>query len=182
MNKQHDSATYWVFGYGSLIWRPGFSYVQAEQALLRGAHRSLCIYSHIYRGTPEHPGLVFGLQNGGSCHGMAFEVAAAQWDEVRTYLYAREMVNKVYFESPRQVRLSDGRSVEALAFISNTHHSQFAGRLSLDDQVRYVQAGHGKQGSNVDYVMNTARHLADMGIIDQQLKQLADRLDPESEE
>src|SRR3712207_3646607 len=84
---------HWVFGYGSLIWRPGFEFAEAQPALLRGAHRSLCIYSHHYRGTPEQPGLVFGLVHGGSCRGMAFRVEGELWSDVRAYLKARELIS-----------------------------------------------------------------------------------------
>src|SRR5690606_13758576 len=88
---QHGSPYHWVFGYGSLIWNPGFPHVASERATLRGAHRRLCIYSHRHRGTPEQPGLVFGLVRGGSCRGVAFAVEPGRWDEVRDYLMGREM-------------------------------------------------------------------------------------------
>src|SRR4051794_11420386 len=112
-----NQPTHWVFGYGSLIWRPGFEFVAAQRALLRGAHRSLCIYSHTYRGTPELPGLVFGLARGGACGGMAFEVAADKWDAVLAYLRERELVTGVYVETTRPVQLGDGRIANALAFL-----------------------------------------------------------------
>src|SRR5688572_16734737 len=129
-----QQSTHWVFGYGSLIWRPGFEYIRALPALMHGAHRSLCIYSHRHRGTPDQPGLVFGLVRGGSCRGMAFEVEPARWDEVHAYLYEREMDRGVYREAVRPVRLADGTLVQALAFLVDERHVQFAGKLEIAEQ------------------------------------------------
>src|SRR5512147_814033 len=98
----------YVFGYGSLIWNPGFTFLRSERALLHGAHRSLSVYSHRHRGTPEQPGLVFGLSRGGSCVGMAFEVAPDKWDGVFAYLQDREQDRGVYREAWRKVTLGDG--------------------------------------------------------------------------
>ncbi len=170
MAQGEDS--YWVFGYGSLIWNPGFAFVSAQKGLLRGGHRSLSIISHHYRGTPEQPGLVFGLARGGSCRGMAFEVAAESWPEVAAYLHAREMVTSVYRDVVRPVRLEDGRQVAALAYMVNDDHEQYVGKLSLDEQVAMVRAGIGSAGPNVDYVLNTARHLQQLGIYDRTLMAL----------
>ena len=121
----------WVFGYGSLIWKPGFAFLRSETALLRGAHRALSIYSHRHRGTPERPGLVFGLSRGGSCRGVAFEVDATIWPEVFAYLQAREQDRGVYREAWRKVALASGDVVTALAYLVNEGHPQFAGELDL---------------------------------------------------
>ncbi|MBU1174767.1 MAG: gamma-glutamylcyclotransferase [Alphaproteobacteria bacterium] len=161
-----------VFGYGSLIWRPGFVHGGAEPALLRGAHRCLCVFSHRYRGTSERPGLVFGLAHGGSCRGMAFRIPSSDWEEVRAYLWDREMVTGVYRPSVRLVELSGGRSVEALVFLADPAHAQYAGQLDLDAQVRFIRQGHGQMGTNADYVLNTARHLEDLGIPDHKLQRV----------
>lgn len=169
-------STHWVFGYGSLIWKPGFAFVSKSTATLRGAHRRLCIYSHRHRGTPERPGLVFGLVGGGSCRGMAFEVPAAAWDTVHAYLVAREMDRGVYREALRPVRLEDGRQVTALAFLVDMRHAQYAGRLELAEQVRLVRAGIGESGANPEYVLETARHLAGLGIRDRYLDALIEAL------
>ena len=171
-----DQTTHFVFGYGSLIWNPGFAHLSAQQGLLRGAHRSLSIISHHHRGTVEQPGLVFGLTRGGSCRGMVFEVADADWLAVRAYLQEREQVTSVYRDVMRPVRLSDGRTVSALAFLVDERHEQFAGNLDLDRQLAMIRAGTGISGRNVDYVLNTARHLTDLGIRDRQLMALADLL------
>ncbi|WP_332691914.1 gamma-glutamylcyclotransferase [Devosia sp.] len=170
------TATHWVFGYGSLIWNPGFAHVSAQQGLLRGAHRSLSIVSHHHRGTIEQPGLVFGLTRGGSCRGMVFEVADGDWLDVRAYLQEREQVTAVYRDVMRPVHLADGRTTRALTFLVDERHEQFAGRLSLEQQLAMVRAGVGLSGRNVDYVLNTARHLNELGIRDRQLMALAELL------
>src|SRR5690606_13064547 len=131
-----ETVTPWVFGYGSLIWLPGFPYERAERALLRGVHRRLCILSHHHRGTPEKPGLVFGLERGGSCVGLAYQVAPDRWPEVRDYLRAREQVTMVYREVLRPVRLENGETVAALTYVADPRHPQYAGRLSIEDQLR----------------------------------------------
>lgn len=170
------SQTHWVFGYGSLIWNPGFAHLSAQQGLLRGAHRSLSIVSHHHRGTVEQPGLVFGLRRGGSCRGMVFEVADSDWPIVRAYLEEREQVTAVYRDAMRPVHLADGRAVRALTFLVDEGHEQFAGRLSIDQQLAIVRQGVGLSGRNIDYVLNTAQHLRSLGIKDRQLMALADLL------
>lgn len=173
MSDLANTATHWVFGYGSLIWNPGFPHVSAQQGLLRGAHRSLSIVSHHHRGTVERPGLVFGLTRGGSCRGMVFEVAGDDWPAVYAYLQEREQVTSVYRDVLRPVRLADGRTVSALAFLVDERHEQFAGHLDLEQQLAMVRAGVGLSGRNVDYVLNTYRHLQELGIRDRQLMALA---------
>ncbi len=172
-----ERGTYWVFGYGSLIWNPGFRYVGQRLALLRGAHRSLSIVSHHHRGTVERPGLVFGLTRGGSCRGMAFEVAAEDWTEVRAYLEEREQVTAVYRDVMRPVALDDGRRVPALTFVVDEGHVQFAGTLTTEQQLAMIRAGVGISGRNVDYVLNTARHLEQLGIHDRALMALVGELE-----
>lgn len=167
----------WVFGYGSLIWNPGFPFLSHQKATLRGAHRTLAIYSHHYRGTVERPGLVFGLAQGGSCRGMGFEVAAESWPRVLAYLRARELVTGVYREARRPLRLDDGRTVLATTYMVSPAHEQYAGRLSLDEQLRLVRTGKGISGSNIDYVLNTARHLSSLGIRDRLLANLVAALE-----
>jgi cation transport protein ChaC len=168
-----NASTHWVFGYGSLIWHPGFTFVRSQTATLRGAHRSLSVYSHHYRGTLEKPGLVFGLSRGGSCRGMAFEVDADHWEEAHAYLRARELVTDVYREVFRPVRLDSGAVVMSMAYVVDEQHIQYAGRLPIEDQVAMVRSGFGISGSNVEYVLNTAQHLAQMGIRDKTLDKLA---------
>ncbi|MBL6959295.1 MAG: gamma-glutamylcyclotransferase [Rhodospirillales bacterium] len=156
----------WVFAYGSLMWRPGFDYLEESPARLYGYHRGLCVYSNVYRGTPEKPGLVLGLDRGGSCLGRAFRVAAGHWQTVRDYLYAREMINDVYRPTFLKVRLEDGRRLEAYAFVARRDHVQYTGHLSPEQMLPWVLQGHGKGGSCLDYVENTIAHLDEMGIPD----------------
>ena len=166
----------YVFGYGSLIWRPGFEHGGAEPALLFGAHRCLCVYSHRYRGTKARPGLVFGLSRGGSCHGMVFAVRPETWASVRAYLWDRELISGVYRPALRKVRLQSGRTVEALTFLADTAHVQYAGLLAIEEQLRFIRQGRGEMGANAEYVLNTARHLAEMGIRDALLDRLRQAL------
>jgi cation transport protein ChaC len=167
----------WVFGYGSLIWNPGFKFRRSEKALLRGAHRALSVYSFRHRGTPELPGLVFGLSRGGSCLGVAFEVDEAIWPQTFDYLQAREQDRGVYREAWRPVTLASGETVTALAYLVNEQHAQFAGRLDLAEQVRLIARSSGESGGNTEYVRNTARHLLSLGIHDKALLAIVDALD-----
>ncbi len=126
------------------------------------------------------PGLVFGLVRGGSCRGMVFEVANSDWEAVRAYLQEREQVTAVYRDVMRPVCLADGRKVSALAFLVDERHEQFAGTLTLEQQLTMVRAGVGLSGRNIDYVLNTARHLAELGIRDRPLMALAEMLEQEA--
>jgi cation transport protein ChaC len=168
----------WVFGYGSLMWRPGFPFETQVPGLLKGAHRALCVYSVLYRGTPEQPGLVLGLDRGGACRGVAFRVQDGAEDETIAYLRAREQVTAVYVEAYRNVRLLDGsgRTVKALTYLADPSHEQYAGRLSHNEQLRIVRACCGEAGANAEYVLNTVRHLEEEGVHDAVLAQLAARL------
>jgi cation transport protein ChaC len=166
----------WVFGYGSLIWNPGFAFRRSEKALLRGAHRSLSIYSHRHRGTPDRPGLVFGLSRGGSCLGVAFEVEEKLWPQVFGYLQDREQDRGVYREAWRNVVLEGGETVRALAYLVNERHPQFAGRLDLNRQVELVRSGRGESGANTEYVRKTAERLLQLGIRDRALLAIVEAL------
>ena len=171
-------AELWVFGYGSLMWRPGFAFAAAAPGLLKGAHRALCVYSIVHRGTKEQPGLVLGLDRGGACRGVAYRVAPGAEKETIAYLREREQITEVYLESYRKVALLDGssRSVKALTYLVDRTHGQYAGRLSLDEQLLIVRGGKGQSGENVDYVLNTVRHLEEEGVHDRLLAALAVRL------
>jgi cation transport protein ChaC len=165
----------WVFGYGSLMWRPGFEFLEQVPARLIGEHRALCVYSFDHRGTPEKPGLVLGLDRGGACRGIAFRVAAARRDDVIEYLRGREQTTHVYREVMRSVWLENeprGR-VSALAYVVDRGHVQYAGRLSPQEQLRYVRQGHGRSGNNRDYVLETVRSIEAQGFRDPQLHQLS---------
>jgi cation transport protein ChaC len=171
-----NSADLWIFGYGSLMWRPGFAFAERSPALLKGVHRAFCVYSTRYRGTPEKPGLVLGLDHGGSCRGIAFRVAREHVEGTREYLTGREMLNKVYREAMRPIRLDDGRSVTALAYIVDRSHQQYVRGLTRERLVELIHGGHGQMGPCRDYVLNTLASLAELGIEDHALAWLGDAL------
>ena len=168
----------WVFGYGSLMWRPGFDFLERRNARLVGAHRALCVYSFVHRGTPEKPGLVLGLDRGGNCRGIAYRVAADRRTETIAYLRAREQVTMVYREAWRRVWLDEDpqRNVQALCYMVDRGHVQYAGRLSLVEQLHYVRQGHGRSGQNRDYVLATVEELERHGYRDAELHRLAEQL------
>jgi cation transport protein ChaC len=168
----------WVFAYGSLIWRPGFEYVERVPGRLFGAHRALCVLSHVHRGTPERPGLVLGLDRGGTCRGIAYRVTAVKREETIAYLRAREQVTAVYRECMRPVVLlgNPERRVRALCYLVDRSHPQYAGPLDLATQLHYVRQGHGASGANRDYVLATVRALESLGLRDRDLHLLAERL------
>jgi glutathione-specific gamma-glutamylcyclotransferase len=165
----------WVFGYGSLMWRPGFDFIEQMPARLIGEHRALCVYSFDHRGTPEKPGLVLGLDRGGACRGIAFRVRGEQRQATIEYLRSREQTTKVYREVMRSVWLGNearGR-VSALTYVVDRGHVQYAGRLNLADQLHYVRQGHGRSGANRDYVLSTVKSIEAQGFRDPQMHQLA---------
>jgi cation transport protein ChaC len=162
----------WVFGYGSLMWRPGFDYLEAHPATLYGYHRAFCIYSWTYRGTRDRPGLVLGLDHGGSCVGRAYRIAAAEVEAVRQYLHDREMEYDVYRQAMCPVRLADGRRVPALAHVVNRTGRQYTGKLAEPRMVELVLQGSGDMGSCHEYLANTVEHLDDLGIADGPLHRL----------
>ena len=164
----------WIFGYGSLMWKPGFQFEASEPALVVGLHRSLCVKSFVHRGTPEKPGLVLGLDRGGSCRGLAFRIAISKWDETIAYLRAREQVTMVYIERQVSVILASNQTaVEAITYVVDANHPQYAGHLGEVSVLHYVRQGHGEAGSCVDYVLQTAKHLRHMGFADTDLEALA---------
>jgi cation transport protein ChaC len=162
----------WVFGYGSLMWRPGFPFVERAPATLAGRRRAFCIYSVHHRGTYERPGLVLGLAPGGSVRGIAYRIAAADWGQVYAYLLEREQPTETYIEARRFVRLADGRCVEALVFLSDVHHPQWAGALSLERQAELISGATGLSGKNVDYLRDLVDHLGQAGIRDRSMEAL----------
>ena len=165
----------WVFGYGSLMWRPGFEFIEQVPARLIGEHRALCVYSFDHRGTPEKPGLVLGLDRGGACRGIAFRVAAKLRHDTIAYLREREQTTHVYREVMRSVWLhNEARErVSALAYVVDRGHVQYAGRLSLAERLHFVKQGHGRSGANRDYVISTVKAIEAEGFRDEQLHRLA---------
>ena len=163
---------FWVFGYGSLMWRPGFAHTETCRARLYGFRRSLCVSSFIYRGTPARPGLVLGLDHGGSCVGLAFRVPSELRDEVVAYLRDRELVTGVYLERMLPIRLENGENVVAVAYIVDRSHEQYAGNLDEAAAAKIVSGAVGQAGPNEEYVLNTIAHIRALGIRDHWLEEV----------
>lgn len=157
------------------MWDPGFPHVAAEPALLRGYHRAFCIYSSRYRGTVQSPGLVLGLDPGGACKGIVYRIAAADKAAALEALWNREMRRGVY--RPRLIPVSTPTARRnALSFVANRTHSGYAGRLEINSAARIIAMCCGERGPNVDYLLNTLRHLDALGVHDHHLHQLLERV------
>lgn len=165
----------WVFGYGSLIWQPGFDFDDRRLAVLAGYRRAFCMTSIVYRGTPEAPGLVLALDADpvGRCAGVAYHVPAATAAATHAYLRERELVSYAYDEARVPLVLDDGRTVEAVAYVSNPAHPQYAGGLTLDEQAEVIARARGPRGPNADYLLNTVESLTALGLDDPDLARLA---------
>jgi cation transport protein ChaC len=165
-----SSGRFWVFGYGSLMWNPGFDYEVRAAALLRGYHRAFCMISHRHRGTKEVPGLVLALAPGGSCLGRAYRVADAKVDDVLAYLDDRELPEYAYLPRSVPMQLYDdaGRLAErvtAHTYVADVRRTdQCVPKLSLEEAAVYIRRAHGLQGSNAEYLANTIAHLDELGI------------------
>ncbi len=166
------ASPFWVFGYGSLMWNPGFVFEERQGAVLDGFHRAFCIYSRHYRGTPDKPGLVLGLNEGGACRGVAFRVADARVGEARSYLRERELCGYAYREADLPVRLEDGRCVTAYTFVADPGHDAYAGDLGLGPSAEIIMAAAGMGGLNRDYLINTVRELERHGFAEDGLHAL----------
>ena len=154
------------------MWRPNFPHVEARRALLHGYHRALSVYSIHYCGTAERPGLVLGLDPGGSCRGWAFRVASENVETVTAYLHKREMTHNVYVPEFLNVRLENGQRAPALAFVARRDHRQYAGKLPPERAAELVLQGRGPRSSSLDYLRNTIAHLDEMGIRDGPLHEI----------
>lgn len=168
----------WVFGYGSLMWNPGFEFVNKQVAKLAGYHRSFCMRSIHHRGTVADPGLVLALDAlvGASCDGLAYQVAGAQADQVLDYLRERELISSAYVEAVLPITLRDGQSVEAVTYVMDVGHPQYCGHLTLDEQAKIIATAIGGRGPNDEYLHNTATHLHELGIADSDLDWLSHRV------
>ncbi len=171
-------APLWVFGYGSLLWDPGFAWSARHPARLQGFHRSFCMRSIHHRGTEAQPGLVLALdaQEGADCAGLAFEIAPQIAEETLEYLRARELISAAYLETRQPVHLDSGQQVEAVAYVIDRAHWQYCGGLSLEEQARIIARARGGRGANRDYLHQTAAHLADLGVPDADLDWLSARV------
>jgi cation transport protein ChaC len=153
------------------MWDPGFEYVQSAPALLRGYHRAFCVYSVTYRGTPEQPGLVLGLNRGGACRGIGFRIPRANVSDVLASLWAREMSRMVYQPKLLPIEI-DARRVDALTFVADPAHEHYAGRLELDRVAETIASCCGARGPNIQYLANTLRHLEALGIEEKNLRKI----------
>ena len=172
-----DMDDFWVFGYGSLMWNPGFPFESRVAARTFGYRRALCVRSFDHRGTPQKPGLVLGLDRGGSCRGVAFKVPREHREPTLAYLRERELFASVYVERHLPVALEDGGRIAALAYVVDRGHPQYAGALAAEEAAGIVAGAEGKSGPNRDYVFNTLAHLKEMGIRDLWLEELAGYLE-----
>lgn len=170
--------TLWVFGYGSLVWNPGFDTTERVIATLPGYARSFCMRSIHHRGTDANPGLVLALDahHQARCHGVALAAAADARDDVLAYLRDRELVSSAYLERWLTLELRDGRQVEAVTYVVDPDHVQYCGGLDLEEQAQIIARAHGGRGPNSEYLYNTAQHLAELGIKDHDLDWLAARV------
>ena len=167
---------FWVFAYGSLMWNPGFQFDDSSPATLHGYHRRLCLWSINYRGTEQQPGLVLGLDRGGSCPGYAYRVMQQHRDQTVEYLCDRELISGAYIARLCPLKLADGRRVSALSFVCRTDHPHFSPKLPIEDTVKVVSLARGKRGCNREYVENTVAHLDQMNIRNTELHKVVDRL------
>jgi len=168
----------WVFGYGSLLWNPGFEVAESGVATLPDYARSFCMRSIHHRGTVADPGLVLALdhQTGEACEGVALRVAAGQEDKTLAYLRERELISSAYVEKELAVQMVDGRSVTALVYVIDEEHDQYCGGLALEEQAQIIARAVGGRGPNTEYLFNTADHLASVGLHDPAMEWLATRV------
>ena len=168
----------WVFGYGSLMWNPGFAWVERLPATLPGFARTFCMRSVHHRGTSESPGLVLALDLAPemSCRGLAFRVPDGEEGGTLQYLRERELISSAYVEQTHRVALDDGRAVAALTYVVDTAHVQYCGGLDLETQAQIIARAVGGRGPNSEYLWNTVTHLGELGIEDAELFWLSERV------
>lgn len=169
---------FWVFGYGSLLWQPGFEYSARQIARLEGYSRSFCMRSIHHRGSDEQPGLVLALDRavGASCDGLAFFVEPEGAQATIDYLRERELISSAYLEQTHAVTLRDRQQVEAVCYVIDEAHEQYCGGLALEEQAGIIAEAIGGRGPNTEYLYNTAAHLRELGIQDHDLNWLEDRV------
>ena len=167
----------WIFGYGSLLWHPGFEPVERVKASLAGYHRSFCMLSIHHRGTVDKPGLVLALDHvkGGACEGLAFRVLEGEENTVLAYLRERELISSAYVQETVGLSLADGREIKAVAYVIDPKHEQYC-QFDLEEQAQRIAGAVGGRGPNPEYLFNTADHLAELGIHDPDLTWLCGRV------
>lgn len=169
-----DATDLWVFGYGSLMWRPDIPFVERHVATVAGLHRAFCVASTHHRGTEARPGLVLGLDRGGSCTGIAYRIADDERRATLDYLRERELIYGVYRAARITVRLhaDDHLDVPALAYVVERAHPSYLGGLAPQQQVRLIRQARGISGNNLDYLINTVNQLSALGIRERRLERL----------
>jgi len=155
---------FWVFAYGSLMWNPGFEFVESAPGIVHGYHRRLCLWSVRYRGDIKQPGLVLGLARGGSCRGYAYRIEQSHQQETLDYLCERELITGAYDAKVCQVNLDSGEKVNAITFVSKIEHPHFAQKMTTEDTVKIVNNAKGCRGCNREYVLNTVKRMNQMEI------------------
>lgn len=176
MNEQPNlPRDLWVFAYGSLMWKPGFEFVERRRARLNGYRRGFCMWSIHHRGSVEEPGLVLALdpEDKASCEGIALRVSPDRSDHVLGYLRERELISSAYLERFEMISLDDGRSVEAVAYVMDRAHEQYTGALSLERQAEVIARSVGGMGPNDEYLYSTLSHLNEMGCPDAEMEEIA---------
>lgn len=170
--------TMWVFGYGSLLWNPGFPVARREVATLQGYARSFCMTSIHHRGSVEAPGLVLALDEieGAHCKGLALAVAAGEETQTLAYLRERELISSAYLERDLMVALQSGEEVQAVTYVIDPHHAQYCGGMALEKQAQIIATAVGGRGPNTEYLYNTAEHLSEIGLGDAELEWLMARV------
>ena len=170
-----EASDLWVFAYGSLMWKPGFAFAERARARLPGYVRRFCLDSITYRGTPDYPGLVLALDEspGAACEGVAYRVPAESRAETHDYLRARELVTYSYLERVLPIRIEDGREARALAYVMDRSHAQYRGGLTPERQAEVIARAAGPAGTNLDYLRETAAHLAALGVVDEEIERLS---------
>lgn len=168
----------WVFGYGSLLWHPGFEVAESVIGTMPGYARSFCMRSIHHRGTEDQPGLVLALdaQPDQACEGVALRVAPGHEDATLAYLRERELISSAYLERTEPVQLRDGRNIEALVYVIDPDHDQYCGDLPLEEQAQIIAHAVGGRGPNTEYLYNTADHLESVGLTDPALEWLSVRV------
>jgi len=167
-----DPNDFWVFGYGSLMWRPGFAFVEKKPARLDGFSRDMCLTSIHYRGTQDKPGMVCGLSPGGACQGLAFKIAPVDVETVVAYLDERELISYIYIPRRRPIVLDGGRGAIARVYLPDATHAQFAGHWPDEKKARLIAQGVGSEGTSLDYLANIVAHLTELGIRDERMENL----------
>lgn len=168
----------WVFGYGSLMWNPGFAYIDKQPAQLTGYHRSFCIYSHHYRGTQERPGLVLGLDKGGICQGVSFRVARSEWQNVVSYLDERELIGYAYRAVAIDIKIEQSyTAVKSYTYVADPSHPTYAGDIGIERSADMIINALGVGGLNRDYLINLLQQLETHGYKEPALQSLLERVE-----